>query len=581
MSQFANPIQFLVGAILLLLGPAVFAADCTPDRIELHSQAEVDNFQAEHGPCDSVVADLGVGGDDIVSLEGLSGLRRIGHHLVIHENDQLTELSGLNSITEIGASLAISDNDSLTDLSALSGLTTIPWALSISFNAALPDLEGLNNLTSIAVSTTIRENALLENIDALSNISFVGANISVTRNPLLRDLAGLAGVRGSVGDIRITENDSLIDLEGLDGITTARTLTVQRNNSLKGLVGLSSLSELSGLLKIESNDILEDLRGLETIRSAGSLAIINNDALARLDGLDGLTTLEAGLGLFGNLKLRDVGGLSNLTYVGGGLRIDDNDSLSDLAGFYSLQRVGLRLHIIENGNLASLDGLGALEEVGELRIRINPSLNDCRAIAWLVDPIDHFDPGPGEVEAPDVASEMNLGQNQKGCNSIGEILGSIPLDRINTALTDAWYTPATNGQGFLIVVYPEMEQIFLAWFTYDTERPNDDVTAMVGEPGHRWITAQGAFDGNIASLTIHVASGGIFDSAVPQPQLEADGEIRLEFTTCNEGLLTYDIPSISRQGMVPIERLTLDNVPNCYELAQAVYAQHNTSAGLQ
>ena len=56
---------------------------------------------------------------------------------------------------------------------------------------------------------------------------------------------------------------------------------------------------------------------------------------------------------------------------------------------------------------------------------------------------------------------------------------------INQGMIDAWYDPDTNGQGFFITVFPVIKQVFLAWFTYDTERPPEDVTAILGEPGHR------------------------------------------------------------------------------------------------
>jgi len=49
---------------------------------------------------------------------------------------------------------------------------------------------------------------------------------------------------------------------------------------------------------------------------------------------------------------------------------------------------------------------------------------------------------------------------------------------INPGLNDAWYNPATNGQGFLITVFPELKQLFLAWFTFDIERPAEDVIAF-------------------------------------------------------------------------------------------------------
>jgi len=31
-------------------------------------------------------------------------------------------------------------------------------------------------------------------------------------------------------------------------------------------------------------------------------------------------------------------------------------------------------------------------------------------------------------------------------------------------------------------VFPDIDKMFLAWFTYDKQRPPQDVTAMLGEP---------------------------------------------------------------------------------------------------
>jgi hypothetical protein len=71
---------------------------------------------------------------------------------------------------------------------------------------------------------------------------------------------------------------------------------------------------------------------------------------------------------------------------------------------------------------------------------------------------------------------------------------------INAGLSDAWYQPATAGQGFLITVFPGIQQVFLAWFTFDTQRPPGDAGAILGEPGHRWLTAQGLYGGATANL---------------------------------------------------------------------------------
>jgi plastocyanin len=136
--------------------------------------------------------------------------------------------------------------------------------------------------------------------------------------------------------------------------------------------------------------------------------------------------------------------------------------------------------------------------------------------------------------------------------------------QINQGLNDAWFDPAKPGQGFFITVYPEIQKVFLGWFTYEIERPGDDVTAQLGEPGHRWLTALGSYDhygeeypSDTASLDITLTQGGIFDSGTPAPTHEAlEGWITLQFTNCNSGRLRYYIPLVDpdRWFDVPIQR---------------------------
>jgi len=141
---------------------------------------------------------------------------------------------------------------------------------------------------------------------------------------------------------------------------------------------------------------------------------------------------------------------------------------------------------------------------------------------------------------------------------------------INAGMNDAWYNSATNGQGFLIIVWENIQMMFVAWFTYDTERPPEDVKAILGEPGHRWLTAQGPYSGDTAILDILVSSGGVFDSAEPVvgPPVK-DGTMQVQFIDCNAGVITYNIPSVNRSGKVPIERIALDNVGLCEALGQS------------
>ena len=141
---------------------------------------------------------------------------------------------------------------------------------------------------------------------------------------------------------------------------------------------------------------------------------------------------------------------------------------------------------------------------------------------------------------------------------------------INAAISDAWFFPDTAGQGFFIIVWEDSKLVFLAWFTYDTERPPQDVSAIFGEPGHRWLTALGPFEGDTALLDIFLSSGMIFDSGEPPVdtvQLEG-ATIEIVWSGCNNSILKYDIPSLGLSGEIPIERIVLDNVPAC-EAAQA------------
>jgi glucose/arabinose dehydrogenase len=138
---------------------------------------------------------------------------------------------------------------------------------------------------------------------------------------------------------------------------------------------------------------------------------------------------------------------------------------------------------------------------------------------------------------------------------------------INAGINDAWYSPVTAGQGFFIVALPDTKIVFLAWFTYDVERPPEDVTAILGEPGHRWLTAQGPYSGDTATLDLYASSGGVFDSALPAvgPPVQV-GTMTITWSDCEAGLVSYDIPSLGLSGEIPVERIVADNVAFCEAL---------------
>jgi PKD repeat protein len=136
---------------------------------------------------------------------------------------------------------------------------------------------------------------------------------------------------------------------------------------------------------------------------------------------------------------------------------------------------------------------------------------------------------------------------------------------INIGMMDAWSNPLTDGQGMLIIVWENIEFMFMAWFTFDTERPPEDVMAILGEPGHRWLTASGPYTGDTATLDVFLTSGGVFDSAEPPAITDQEpiGTVTIKWTGCNAAVATYNIPSLGLMGDIPIERIVLSNVPLC------------------
>jgi hypothetical protein len=173
-----------------------------------------------------------------------------------------------------------------------------------------------------------------------------------------------------------------------------------------------------------------------------------------------------------------------------------------------------------------------------------------------------------------------------------EVAGSAPKteaegdgsasSRLNTSVNDAWFDPLTAGQGFFFNVYPERESMFLSWFTYEVTRPPANTPFNLGEPGHRWLTAQGGFVGDTADLVVSVTEGGVFNAGQPPAVTDQTpyGSMTVSFTDCNSGVVSYDISAVGLQGEVPIERIARDSIPACEqkskgdESAQAVQPQN-------
>lgn len=127
--------------------------------------------------------------------------------------------------------------------------------------------------------------------------------------------------------------------------------------------------------------------------------------------------------------------------------------------------------------------------------------------------------------------------------------------RITKALAGGWFNPEVDGQGFLLDVYENINFLFMAWYTFDTMRPDASIPSTVGEAGQRWLTAQGPYGQDSANLDLFNAKGMVFNSPSPPVDNQPDGTLDIQFTSCTEGSIDYSITSAGISGTIPIQPL--------------------------
>ena len=123
-------------------------------------------------------------------------------------------------------------------------------------------------------------------------------------------------------------------------------------------------------------------------------------------------------------------------------------------------------------------------------------------------------------------------------------------------LAGAWANPATESQGVVMDVFPDLYApgtglLFGGWFTFDVTAPG----------GQRWYTVQGQVTDtdDSATMPIYQTLGGAFDTA-QATTTTAVGQATIHFDDCSHGSLAYTFSDGSgRQGTVPLTRL-LDNL---------------------
>ena len=242
---------------------------------------------------------------------------------------------------------------------------------------------------------------------------------------------------------------------------------------------------------------------------------------------------------------------------------------NDLGVFINTNLQGpTNLHFMDDGTLLVLDWSGGavrrFDENGQFMENFATGLIQPEGIAVLPNGnllIGNGGPGTVRQYQPDgtlvedtVPSGSGLLQpNGVTVRTLGE-----PFP-ISASLNDAWFNADTPGQGFLISVFPTSQQMFVAWFTFDTAASKGG--AVIGGSGQRWLTAQGGYNGDTADLTLFATTDGVFNSGEPVPSTLPAGAMQVRFAGCNEATVTFDVGGLS--GEAPIQRVSADNIPAC------------------
>ena len=303
--------KLLPTIILSLILPfTVLSQSCLPEGITFTTQTQIDSFQVNNPNCTEVEGDVGIQGDNITNLDGLSVLTAIVGNLNIGYidggNPALTSLTGLDNVTSIGGELGIWRNYTMTSLTGLENLTSIGGELYIHSNLTLTSLTGLNNLIFIGGNVDIWDNGILTSLVGLENLTSIGGNLIVQFNIAMTSLMGLESLTTIDGDLIVYICEDLTSLTGLENLTSiGGELEIYHNISLTNLTGLVSLTSIGGNLNINGNGVLTSLDGLENLTSIGGELLIKwNDALTNLDGLQSLEPgFVSNLSIIGNNSL--------------------------------------------------------------------------------------------------------------------------------------------------------------------------------------------------------------------------------------------------------------------------------------
>jgi hypothetical protein len=323
------------------------------------------------GTCSELTIDY----NNIKSLEGLSGLKKVGGSFTIKDNPNLKNADALKNLQFVGNLLYIIAPITSIDLGSLASVGS---RFEIS-DTNIEQIGGAMPITSVN-TLCLKNNQYLADISGLLNIGYIDT-LQITGNPLLPNIDGLRNLT-SAGYISIIKNDLLADLDGLSNLASAVSINITNNTSIKDISGLGNLVRVDKLRITDNINSLVPLTSLD-ISSIKDLIIQGCNTYekwarpADLSGLSGLTGFNGNISITESYPLDKIAGLDNLTHIGGDLTLsggsftEGNESTGIMTGLEGLKSIGGNL-TIKGYPATELNGLNNLESIGGyLEIKTN------------------------------------------------------------------------------------------------------------------------------------------------------------------------------------------------------------------
>lgn len=153
--------------------------------------------------------------------------------------------------------------------------------------------------------------------------------------------------------------------------------------------------------------------------------------------------------------------------------------------------------------------------------------------------------------------EPHGGPGGAGMSGVVNVQGSTPPagPTLTRSSSGSWFNASTNGQGFLVEVYPEQNIFTFAWFTWLDDNDTDP-------QDYDWMTGNGGFQGNVATLEVFRSRNGRFNDPNSPVATTAAGTATFTLNTCNSATFTYNLTDPVRSGTIQLTRI-LPSGPEC------------------